>query len=273
MPADPRSSDPGARLEAAGIVDRLRAMGPAVVALSGGVDSAVVARLAAEALGDDVTAITLVGVAVPAREVAAAARSAAAACIAHRTILVDPLADGEYRANPANRCFFCRREETAAIRAWGAAHGVRSYLDGIHRDDLGEARSGLQAMDAAGFAHPLVEAGWRKIDVRAFARSVGLWNWDRPSEACLASRVAHGHALDAALLARVAAAEDWLLARGFRRVRVRTDGASARVEVDPTEVARLVAEPLASATRAELTALGFDPVALDLVGYRPRPGA
>lgn len=255
------------------IASGLARRGPAVVALSGGVDSAVVARIAADALGGAVTAITLTGVAVAPREVAAAARSAASAGIAHVTIGVDPLADAGYRANPDNRCFFCRRGESAAIREWGVSRGIRTFLDGIHVDDLGESRAGLQAMDAAGFTHPLADAGWRKADVRAYARSIGLWNWDRPSEACLASRVAHGHAIDAGLLARVSAAEEWLLARGFRRVRVRTDGTSARVEVAPEEVARLVAEPLASATRAQLTSMGFASVALDLVGYRPRPGA
>lgn len=271
-PIAPSSRPPGPE-PPEGVERVLAGGGPAVVALSGGVDSAVVAHLAARALPHGVTAVTLTGAAVSGPEVEAARRSAQAAGVPHVLIAVDPIADENYRANPTNRCYHCRRGETAAVRAWGEAHGVRRYFDGVHLDDLDEARDGLRAMNEAGFEHPLSAARWRKVDVRAYARTVGLWNWDRPSDACLASRVAHGHAIDAALLARIAAAESWLHGRGFRRVRVRTDGASARVEVDPSEVARLIAEPLASTTRTQLESLGFTSVALDLVGYRFRPGA
>ncbi|MCI4336037.1 MAG: ATP-dependent sacrificial sulfur transferase LarE [Thermoplasmata archaeon] len=260
-------------LPADGLRARLATGGRTAVALSGGVDSSVVAYLAFQALGHDATAVTLTGPAVPVRETEEARATASAIGIPLVTLVVDPLADASYTANPTNRCYFCRKGEAAAIQSWGAPREVASYLDGIHLDDLGDVRPGLRAMEEAGFRHPLAEGGWRKTDVRRYAREVGLPNWDRPSDACLASRVTHGNLISAPLLGQVQSAEECLLRRGFRRVRVRTDGRSARVEVGPGEVAHLLAEPIASAVRAELSALGFAFVELDPAGYRPRSGA
>jgi uncharacterized protein len=251
----------------------LTAGGPCAVALSGGVDSAAVAWLVRAAIGDQAHAVTLSGPAVSRVEVERATAVARAIGIAHSVVSVDPLLSDPYRSNPSNRCYFCRSVETARIRAWGEGLGIARYVDGVHLDDLGDDRPGLRAMDEAGFLHPLVWAGWRKADVRAFARAVGLPNSETPSDACLASRVRHGQPLTEDLLQRVEEAEDLVRARGFRRVRVRVDGPAARVEVDPDEVDRLLSEPLARGLREALEGLGFGPVDLDPVGYRPRAGA
>ncbi len=255
------------------VLAELRAGGRSVVALSGGVDSSVVASLAYRALGRAAEAVTLAGPAVSAEEVDRAHRVAEAIGIAHTVVPVDPVADPSYRANPSNRCYFCRSVETRAIREWGAPRGVARYLDGVQLDDLGDHRPGIVAMDEAGFGHPLVWARWRKVDVRAFARSAGLPNWDTPSDACLASRIRHGQEVTVPLLGRIELAERGLRERGFRRVRVRVDGDFARVEVDPAEVARLASEPVASDVRSALRSLGFTDVAIDPAGYRARPGA
>ena len=255
------------------IVRRISGGGPAVVALSGGVDSAVVAHLAFTALGLRVHALTLTGPAVSSDEQARAAEVARRIGIPHDFLRSDPLEVAEYRANPGNRCYFCRRSESATLLGWGQGRGIRQWLDGVHQDDLGDDRPGLAAMDAAGFVHPLALAGWRKADVREYARRVGLPNWDAPSDACLASRVAHGREISAALLARVERAESAVRRLGFGRVRVRTDGHSARVEVDPGEVPRLLRSEIAEAVTRGVRAAGFDPVTLDPIGYRPRPGA
>lgn len=249
------------------IVRRIRAGGPAVVALSGGVDSGLVAAFAHEALGAGATAVTLTGSAVSAEEVERARRVAAAIGIAHRLVAADPLAREEYRANGPDRCYHCRAVETGALLAWGAAHGIAQYLDGVHADDLGDDRPGLRAMDEAGFSHPLLWAGWGKSSVRDAARRRNLPNWDRPSNACLASRVAHGQEISPDLLARIERAESLLGARGFRRVRVRVGPDGARLEVDPEEVARLGSEPLASEMIRAVRALGFPQVTIDPRGY------
>lgn len=250
------------------LLARLRAGGPALVALSGGVDSSLVASLAYEALGDRAWAVTLVGPAVSAFEVHRAERVARSIGIAHTLLRVDPLASAEYRANPFDRCFFCRSTEAEVLLTEGKARGVSQYLDGIHLDDLGEERPGLIAMDRAGFRHPLAEAGYAKADVRREAHRRQLPNWDEPSDACLASRVKHGMPINEELLRRIEQGEELVRAAGFRRVRVRVDGTRARVEVDPGEVARLQAPATASSITESLRALGFAAVEIDPRGYR-----
>lgn len=227
----------------------------------------MVAALAREALGTAAVAVTLAGPAVSSIEVARARKVAASLGIEHEVVPVDPVADSRYRANPMNRCFFCRSIETAVLRSFGATRDIAQYLDGIQLDDLSDDRPGLRAMDEAGFRHPLVWAGWTKADVRAEARARGLPNWDWPSDACLASRIVHGEPISRLLLARVEAAESLLHGRGFRRVRVRVSGGAARIEVDPEEVGRLMAEPMASEVLGAVRALGFEPVTIDRRGY------
>lgn len=252
------------------LVIEIRDGGRALVALSGGVDSALVAALAYEALGTEAIAVTLAGAAVASAEVERAGSVARAIGIEHLLLGVDPLGRAEYRANPTNRCYFCRVVETTALRSLGAARHVVQYLDGIHLDDLGDERPGLTAMAEAGFVHPLVWGRWTKEDVRAAARSRGLPNWDQPSDACLASRVAHGHPITEELLHRIEAAENVLRTRGFRRVRVRVAGEETRIEVDPAEISRLREEPMASFAIARLRALGFTDVSIDPFGYGGR---
>jgi len=249
------------------VARRIADGGRALIALSGGVDSAVVAALAFEALGTEAVAVTLRGPAVARVEVDRADRVAREIGIRHEVLTVDPLARAEYRANPTNRCYFCRSVEADRLLSFGKEWGASQYLDGIHTDDLDDDRPGLQAMNESGFRHPLAEAGWTKADVRHVARVRHLTNADQPSDACLASRVAHGHPIDTPLLARIEAAETILLARGFRRVRVRVRGDDARIEVDPSEVARLSSPPLSFEILDSVRRLGFGSVVIDPNGY------
>lgn len=247
--------------------------GRTVIALSGGVDSAVMAHLAFDALGARAHAVTFTGPSTGRAEVERSQRVARAIGIAQTLLPVDPLALPAYRENPSNRCYFCRTTEFGALRAWGDPRGFDRYVDGVHADDLGEERPGLKALEEARVLHPLAWAGWGKAKVRSYARRAELPNWDEPSEACLASRVTHGRMISEPLLRRIERAEEELRARGFRRVRVRTDGAGARVEVDPADVPRLTSSPLCEEIVAALREHGFVPVVLDPSGYRPRPGS
>lgn len=253
------------------IVTGLRGTGRALVALSGGVDSSVVALLAHRALGPDAIAATLTGPAVSRDELESAGQVARAIGIAHVQLVSDPLSDSRYAGNSTNRCYFCRSHEAELLRAWGQEHAIEVYLDGVHLDDLGDDRPGIQALNEHGFRHPLVEAGWTKTDIRNFARSSGLPTWDRPSNACLASRVAHGQPITRSVLDQVARAEEWVTARGYRRVRVRVEGDRARVEVAPEEVPHLQSE--AGLLRQALSGFGFASVEIDPSGYRVRQNA
>ncbi|MFI5413060.1 MAG: ATP-dependent sacrificial sulfur transferase LarE [Candidatus Lutacidiplasmatales archaeon] len=249
------------------LVARIRSGGRALVAMSGGVDSSLVAALAHSALADGVVAVTLAGPAVSRDERSRAEHVAASIGVSHVILEANPLSVAGYRQNGADRCYFCRAVETSALREFGATRSVAQYLDGIHRDDLGEDRPGIRAMDEAGFLHPLVWSGWGKAEVRVEARRRGLPNWDQPSDACLASRIAHGDPVTVELLAKVESAEALVAARGFRRVRVRVRAGTARVEVDPSDVPRLLSEPLASEVTAEVGRLGFTSVTIDRRGY------
>jgi len=252
---------------------RLSTGGTTLVALSGGVDSSVVALLAHRALGPRAVAVTLTGPAVSSEELESAQAVARRIGIRHVVLTSDPLSDDRYAENPTNRCYFCRNHEGDLLRQWGAKNSVEVYLDGIHLDDLGDDRPGLRAMNEHGFRHPLAEAGWSKTEVRAFARAEGLPNWDRPSNACLASRITHGQLITGPLLERVGHAERWLAARGFRRVRVRVAGDHARVEVGPEEVPRLLEASNAGPLREALLGFGFASVEIDPDGYQPRLNA
>ena len=239
-----------------------------MIALSGGVDSSLVASLAFSALGKEACAVTLAGPAVSSREVERATSVASAIGVEHVVLPVDPLRRAEYRENGPDRCYFCRSVETNVLREFGLARDARQYLDGVQRDDLADDRPGLRAMEEAGFRHPLLWADWGKREVRAEARRRGLPNWDQPSDACLASRVAHGEPVSAELLGRIEAAEAALLDLGFRRVRVRVRGGTARIEVDPSEVPRLLEEPLSGEATRAVARAGFTSVSVDPRGYR-----
>jgi len=265
---DPSPVPSAAPKSLAEVISHIHEGGRAIIALSGGVDSALVASLAFEALGTRATAVTLTGAAVAPNEVARARRVAEAIGVDHVVLPADPLSRREYRENGSDRCYHCRSVETTVLRSFGRERSVDQYLDGVQRDDLADDRPGLRAMDEAGFRHPLLWAGWGKSEVRAEARRRGLPNWDQPSDACLASRVAHGEEVSAELLARIAVAEQVLLDRGFRRVRVRVRADAARIEVDPSEVARLLSEPLASEVMREVGRAGFEAVTIDPRGYR-----
>ena len=238
------------------------------MALSGGVDSSLVAELAHSALGTEAVAVTLVSPSLSRTEVTRAEGVARSIGIEHVLLPADPLSHAAYRANGPDRCYFCRSVETSVLRRYGADRSVRQYLDGIQQDDLSDDRPGLRAMNEAGFDHPLLWAGWGKREVREEARRRGLPNWDQPSDACLASRVAHGDPVSADLLARIESAERVLLDLGFRRVRVRVRSGAARIEVDPSEVPRLLEEPLSSDVTAAVAKIGFSSVSVDPRGYR-----
>jgi uncharacterized protein len=228
-----------------------------------------VAALAVDRIGDRALAVTGVSPALAPHLRQEAQAQARWLGLRHREIPTAELEDPAYAGNPQDRCYACKRELHGLLAPLAlAADAV--VLDGVNRDDLADFRPGLGAARERGVISPLAEAGIDKQGVRCISRALGLPWWDKPAQPCLASRFPYGEPITAARLQRVAAAEDWLRARGFAELRVRSQGETARIELPAgslSEVlARLAQGPLRQELVAALGDLGFTAVALDLEG-------
>ena len=240
-----------------------------LIAFSGGVDSSVVAALAHDALGDDAVACTAKSETLPAAELDDARRVADEIGIRHEIVEFSELDDPEFVANGEDRCYHCRTMRLG--RMYEAAHdlGISTVCDGTNASDPGEGhRPGLQAVDELEVRSPLLEAGIEKAEVRAIADSHDLSVADKPSMACLSSRIPTGLEVTDERLSRIEAAERVLREWGFAQFRVRDHDGLARIEIDPDELDAALNHDFVVAAREHLSELGFDHVTLDLHGYR-----
>ena len=244
------------------------AKGSVVVGFSGGVDSAVLAKLAADALGERALALIVDSESYPREEREAAVTFAQELGIRHEVVWHSELADARYAANPTNRCYFCREGLSDVLLAAASGGGYAAVAVGTNADDAQDPfRPGDKALREHGAWQPFVELGMTKGDVRALARELGLPVAEKPSMACLSSRIPHGEPIDLTKLTRIGRAESWLRARGFAQVRVRTfDGRRASIEVLPGEIPRLRA--LAGEMERALGELGYASAEIDARGYR-----
>jgi len=246
----------------------LREMKFAVLAYSGGVDSSLLLKAASEVLGPHLLAVTAVSETYPPAELAVAREFARSLGVAHRILRTAELESEEFVQNSPERCYFCKKVLFGKLKQIAETEGIPIILDGSNTDDLKDYRPGAKAAGEFSVRSPLREAGFSKSDVRACARMLSLPVWDKPSLACLASRIPYGTRITPAILNMIQAAEDHLHVLGFRQVRVRHHGETARIEVNREDFGRLIADKVVEKITNALRELGYTYVCMDLDGYR-----
>ena len=239
-----------------------------LVAFSGGVDSAYLAIAAAEALGARALAVTADSPSYPDAHRRLALSIANDFGFAHEVIHTGELERPEYRANPANRCYYCKDELYGQLTALASARGLAVVIDGNNADDRGDYRPGRQAAREHGVKSPLDEADLTKDEIRELARAAGLESWNEPASACLSSRIPYGQEVSNEKLRQIEQAETVLRGLGFRVFRVRHHDTIARLEIARSEMERALDPAVSAQLVAALKALGYQYVSLDLQGYR-----
>ena len=253
----------------AALEEALRELGSVVVAFSGGLDSAVALHVAVRTLGrEKVLAVTGRSPSVPSAELSTVTALAAEAGAAHEFVDTSEFEDANYRANPSNRCYYCKSELYGVLTRLAADRNLAAVISGANADDLGDFRPGLQAARENQVHAPLADAGLTKAELRQIAAELGLSIHDKPASPCLSSRVQYGEEISPEKLQRIDIAETFLRELGFRECRVRHHDNLARIEVPAHELPRFADEQLRTRVERRLRGLGYQYVTLDLRGFR-----
>jgi len=239
-----------------------------LIAYSGGVDSALIAKVAQDILGDRVLVITAISPSLLPEELVEAEEQAQAMGILHEIVETQEMENPNYTSNPINRCYFCKSELHDTLKPLALERGYPYVVDGVNADDLRDYRPGIQAAKERGVRSPLAEVGFSKAEVRELSKQLGLAWWDKPAQPCLSSRFPYGEEITLEKLQRVGRAEIYLRKLGYRNLRVRSEGETARIELPPEKIQEFVVNTDLSQVVKAFQDYGFSYVTLDLEGYR-----
>ncbi|MEM7555683.1 MAG: ATP-dependent sacrificial sulfur transferase LarE [Cyanobacteria bacterium P01_A01_bin.84] len=243
-------------------------MQQALIAYSGGVDSTLVAKIAYDILGDRALAVTAISPSLLPEELEDAKIQAATIGIKHQIVETREMENPDYTSNPVNRCYFCKSELHDTLKRLAIKWGYPYVVDGVNGDDLRDYRPGIQAAKERGARSPLAEMGVTKTQVRQLSQELGLPWWDKPAQPCLSSRFPYGEEITITKLQRVGRAEVYLRKLGWKNLRVRSEGDTARIELLPDQIKDFVSTTDLPSVVDTFQELGFMYVTLDLEGYR-----
>ncbi|MBA5941953.1 MAG: ATP-dependent sacrificial sulfur transferase LarE [Methanophagales archaeon] len=239
-----------------------------LIAFSGGVDSGLLLKIAQDILGEAVFAVTLDAEIMPRSELKHAEQFVKALGCDYEIVKFPILDNKDFVKGSRERCYYCKKESAKILAMIGADKEIKSIADGVNISDFDEYRPGIKASDEAGIWHPFVDAGITKSDIRDIAKEIGLEFWDKPSSACLATRIPYGDEITKDKLEQIERAEEILRGKGFRfqQVRARIHGEIVRIEVTAGEIDQALR--LRTEIIRELKGIGFKYITLDLEGYR-----
>lgn len=256
-----------ARSKQEALIDKLKGYPSLLVAFSGGVDSTFLLTLAHRTLGEKVVAATADSVTFPSRERLEAEQFTRERGIPHVVFKCEEYRVPEFIANPPDRCYYCKRSLCGDLIKIAEEREIKIISHAANVDDLGDYRPGLKAADEMGIVSPLVEVGLTKKEIRFLSKEMGLPTWDKPAMACLASRIPYGSPITIEKLKMVGEAEEFLFGIGFRQLRVRHHGHTARIELESRDITKLMEKDMREKVIGRLKKLGFTHISVDLEGY------
>lgn len=250
------------------LINILKGYEKAMVAFSGGVDSTFLLKVVADILGENAFAVTIKADVFPDDETEFAEMFCEENNINHKIVEVDLLSHNEFRKNPENRCYICKKLLFQPVIDLAQKMGISKICEGSIVDDDDDYRPGKKAIAELGVLSPMKEAGLTKDNIRILSKEMDLPTWDKPSMACLASRFPYGKEINKTQLSMVHEAEKYLTKLGFKQVRVRIHDDVARIEITPDQFQKISAPQIREQINEKLSFIGFSYVALDLKGYR-----